>query len=743
MCVPIPSKQQGIKQGVPSSIPASSMLDITTKGTGVSCFPQASASASIAMPLRDRFYVELKPGETTFVSWKKLVKESQKTAGSFSPSSEAPIGAHPALEARIAPEAVKEKDPLPPPSNRYSSVIEKIERLYQGGSSDDEFEVMDDDKYDTRDSFIDDTELDDYFSVEKAKLKHSGFFINKGTLEKEVDPASTLVGPKKRKRKDLQKLNSSFTADEAKQSKPGVRLKDAARGGPSPSSLGSSCKVDIYIEKQKKSFCGPGWEMGKSIAMAVVEKELNNARTNNMLVSRDIAGNKTEGKRFLEDVVADTMMIDSTGDAKDRSVGLIDINEPLEKDAIAIFDPRDPLSANGLKSKSVQRCAREDAMKESLSSAKRLPIAGKEVSPGRNKGTALEKAFLDLEKDVTELYPPSSVVKEPEQGKRNRLPRDLKQKLAKVARLAAKQGRITDDMIERLMGILGHVIRERTLKRHLKAMIEMGVSAMQEKEGRLKGIKKEVTEMIKSRVLNLQTQDSHRSNNMQSMGASPDKASGEGPYQWDHATEDKICDLYEQYIEGMDVNKGPHLRKLYAELAELWPDGWMDNIGIKLAVHRAKERKRKLSKANNSSEAKIRRRPMKAKTEDSSGDGLTLLQLFAPGEKSSDPTSTEKIISHGHDVQLLLQEKKKVFSKHGGSAEGKSKSMDESLFKKKSKKEAEKGIINVGASISLPPNMGSSMGHASFSSPLPASLPLESPLPNSVGTANGAYISPH
>lgn len=682
--------------------------------------------------------MELKPGETTFVSWKKLVKESQKTASSFSPSSEAPIGAHPALEARIAPEVVKEKDPLPPP-NRFNSVIEKIEKLYQGGSSDEElcdhFEVMDDDKYDTRDSFIDDTELDEYFSVEAANLKHSGFFVNKGMLEKEVEPASTLVGPKKRKRKDLKKLSSNAKVDEAMQAKVGVRLKAAAREGPSPSSLGSS------IEKKKKSFRSRGWEMGKTIAMAVVEKELNSSSSNGMLVCRDVAGNKAEGKQTLEGVLVDRMMVDSVGasvSAKDRLVGLIDINEPLEKDAIVPFEPRDPLSmTNGLKPKSVQRFVKDDDM-----ISKRLPIAGKDVSPGRNKGTALERAFLDLEKDVDELYPPSSIVKEPEQGKRNRLPRDLKQKLAKVARLAAKQGRITDDMIERLMGILGHVIRERTLKRHLKAMIEMGVSAMQEKEGRLQGIKKEVTEMIKSRVHNLQAQDIHPPNDLHAMGAFPEKASGEGRYQWDHATEDKICDLYEQYIEGMDENKGPHLRKLYAELAELWPDGLMDNSGVKLAVHRAKERKRKLSKASSSSDVKIRRR--KPKTEDSSVDGLTLLQLFTPG--AGDSTSVEKLGSHGHDVQALMQEKKRGPSKHGASVEGKSKAADEAaLIKRKVKKEVEKGINYAGDSPSLPLNMSGSMGHTSFSSPaVPSSLPFDSslPPPNFIGTANGASFSP-
>lgn len=33
------------------------------------------------------------------------------------------------------------------------------------------------------------------------------------------------------------------------------------------------------------------------------------------------------------------------------------------------------------------------------------------------------------------------------------------------------------------------------------------------------------------------------------------------------------------------------------QLAELWPDGWMDNNGIKHAVQRAKDRKKKQIKA--------------------------------------------------------------------------------------------------------------------------------------------------
>ncbi|KAI5060033.1 hypothetical protein GOP47_0024453 [Adiantum capillus-veneris] len=62
--------------------------------------------------------------------------------------------------------------------------------------------------------------------------------------------------------------------------------------------------------------------------------------------------------------------------------------------------------------------------------------------------------------------------------------------------------------------------------------------------------------------------------------------------QWNHAIEEKNCDLCEEYIEEVDEDKGLHLRELYAELIKLWPKGWMDTMGIKLAVHRAKERRK-------------------------------------------------------------------------------------------------------------------------------------------------------
>ncbi|CAI0609125.1 unnamed protein product [Linum tenue] len=53
-------------------------------------------------------------------------------------------------------------------------------------SSDDEDlkDAPDDDQYDTEDSFIDDAELDEYFEVDNSAIKHDGFFVNRGKLER-------------------------------------------------------------------------------------------------------------------------------------------------------------------------------------------------------------------------------------------------------------------------------------------------------------------------------------------------------------------------------------------------------------------------------------------------------------------------------------------------------------------------------------------------------------------------------
>nr|AAL17693.1 wound-responsive protein 14.05 [Castanea sativa] len=98
--------------------------------------------------------------------------------------------------------------------------------------------------------------------------------------------------------------------------------------------------------------------------------------------------------------------------------------------------------------------------------------------------SSLEKAIRELEKMVAESRPPAVDNQEADnssQGVKRRLPREIKLKLAKVARIAASQakGGISKELLNRLMSILGHLIQLTTLKRNLKVMISMGLSAKQ------------------------------------------------------------------------------------------------------------------------------------------------------------------------------------------------------------------------------------------------------------------------
>ncbi|XP_028089562.1 ubinuclein-1-like isoform X1 [Camellia sinensis] len=91
----------------------------------------------------------------------------------------------------------------------------------------------------------------------------------------------------------------------------------------------------------------------------------------------------------------------------------------------------------------------------------------------RPKCTMLEKAIRELEKMVAESRPPTMEVQDADissQAVKRRLPHEVKQKLAKVARLAqANHGKISMELVNRLMSIVGRMVQLRTLE------IEQGI----------------------------------------------------------------------------------------------------------------------------------------------------------------------------------------------------------------------------------------------------------------------------
>ncbi|MCO5595884.1 hypothetical protein L7F22_049935 [Adiantum nelumboides] len=457
--------------------------------------------------------------------------------------------------------------------------------------------------------------------------------------------ASAEVAPKKRRRRDVKKL--SLENSEGRRVKAGAHSKDATRKnttgevGPPDVELVTSTSNKPTSQRRKKETQD---SLSKQDRKGTKERDIDG---HSNLIGASASGSFDNGNGL----VSDKTEFRQSGDGAERSHALVSsINtgemQLLDTSDWEDFEGQRAATVSSLsKVKSAQKVSPLESSREASgptgvlkrAPTKSSPSIGKEISPVRPKGAAWERAFQELERAVGTLCPPSLITQEPEQGKRNRLPPDVKLKLAKVARLAAKQGQLTDELIDRLMGILGHVVHVKTLKRNMKEMIETGLSALQEKEGRVQDIKREVTEMVKLRVHSLQAQDlEYReplNDDFQQLGGSSEKL--EGRYRWDYATEDKICDLYEQYIEGLEENRGPQIRKLYGELAELWPDGWMDNNGIKHAVQRAKERKKKQMKASIGKADSKKRQRSNTKQLDSEGARFPLLDLNLPGPEQS------------------------------------------------------------------------------------------------------------
>ncbi|KAL5993103.1 hypothetical protein ACLOJK_014024 [Asimina triloba] len=201
------------------------------------------------------------------------------------------------------------------------------------------------------------------------------------------------------------------------------------------------------------------------------------------------------------------------------------------------------------------------------------------------------------------------------------------------------------------------------MTRNLKAMVQLGLSAKQAKDDQFQQIKKEVVEMIKTRYGflmskkfdSLMTVIEHQdgsSDDFQKPHGSEEKAIMKSKSRIDPAIEDKICDLYDLYFEGMDEDKGPRSRKLYVELAELWPNGFMDNLGIKTAVYRAKERKKAHMRHKEAQKIKRRKPSPALRMEESStgGEASSIAQMRAVQERQTPETSSQAFMSAGRPV---------------------------------------------------------------------------------------------
>ncbi|KAI9097823.1 hypothetical protein K1719_025594 [Acacia pycnantha] len=587
------------------------------------------------------FTVELRPGETTIVSWKKLMKDAEKVNGSTS-APDYPTNAHPALESRIAPGPSadnKVTDASQP--NRYSAVIEKIERLYMGKDSSDEedLDAPDDDQYDTEDSFIDDADLDEYFEVDNSVIKHDGFFVNRGMLERIEPLVSANQPPKKRRKKDV--LKNPGESYEGQGRNKHEKLGKAATGKaallPMKNRFSSSQNLALPSQNYEESKFQNQLDVPGIISL---KKKIADTKpvldsSVSLRVSNDDGPNFVTEAKNVDKQNAGVPQIKNISNKHNDASTSSDASQRKFCEKIAVARSKsqpgrppcntDDLEGTGRSKEKNRMCELPDLNfsegKSVLQKAKLNYMHKKDGSSVRPKISVLEKAIRELEKMVVESRPPAGERQEADivsQAVKRRMPREIKIKLDKVARIAASHGKVSNDLINRLMSILGHLIQLRTLKRHLKVMISMSMSAKQEKDNRLQQIKKDIVEMIKvqgSSLLYKLQQQGGISGDCQEIG--PDeKVLTARKLSMDTAMEDKICDLYDLFVEGLDEDAGPQIRKFYSELARLWPNGCMDNHEIKHAISRAKERRKALYNRHKDQDKIKRKKKLGARQEE-------------------------------------------------------------------------------------------------------------------------------
>ncbi|ETM42817.1 hypothetical protein, variant 3 [Phytophthora nicotianae] len=183
----------------PTSPQLTNALASLSSNMATSAPPQVSAPA--APKPRRTFHIQLDNSSPAEINFKQLVIESERGSTPLTP------GASPSNTASNSVPATGK--PAPAPRPQRFNIIEHLEKRYGGGAvlnDGDDGDVGiggldrrdDDDLYDSEDSFIDDTELqqniEEVRGQTRVKTKHSGFFVNAGdeieTLEKEEDELS-------------------------------------------------------------------------------------------------------------------------------------------------------------------------------------------------------------------------------------------------------------------------------------------------------------------------------------------------------------------------------------------------------------------------------------------------------------------------------------------------------------------------------------------------------------------------
>ncbi|KAK1367072.1 hypothetical protein POM88_042633 [Heracleum sosnowskyi] len=518
---------------------------------------------------RQRFYVELKPGQTNIVSLKKLLREAgEAVSDDSSDEYEAEKYIRVELPRNKKTGALTIQD----------KVQHKTGRIKYSKSTDDQ-------TIKKRKELVDFVGEEDDIQVD-TKPKKKG----KQPIKTAAESAVFINGISKAQEFDLQNKRCKRDFQSPRSSSGGVILKKHASSKLIPGNNISFTSSAHQILKGKQ-FIKTAAETATSVNGNSKAQECN---IRNDLCKRDYQTRlRSSGGVILKKLSGASSKLKTGNNISFTSVAHQKFKE--KKSTQHELRSRNAMSKN-IEQEGFANIKRKSNKGRNELPDLNLPYSGhapRTASVHMTNGPKLENKMLDwsvlqLEKLVENSNTPliddvqgadSSLLDIEKQ-----MSPELKEKLAKVARLTQlNEGKISEELIDRLMGILGKYLQRKTLKKILRGMVLEDLYASKAECNYFKQIKMEFVRMIRLQAPSLHVK------------VFPAEVT-KGTYSMGDQLEDKLYDLYDIFTQGLDEDIGPSLvRKLYAELAELWPKGTMDNHEIRKAICRAKERKMVLS----------------------------------------------------------------------------------------------------------------------------------------------------